>query len=884
MGTSNQLLINALILDSETLGLERVGGIHQLAIYSYATNTVKEWFFRPNLYSVSAPVQEHTKLSSSQADVYTPTGADSWKQTITNYLDQTQQTAPSAFLTKSLAQFPALRDEPVETEAVRDLLATHGVKYAPEVQLQDIEQFFAKGGTFSRYTGNKRGRTIWLANAAFDSKQIGTVLGSMEQQGLANGVKTGLETATASPDPYYVTGVEVNRQRTQAQLTGDWRPVYKAYLDNVAQPGETVVRDIQDVIRAVHSYGKAQGLYTGPVYQGTSMDVAYRLFGSLGKKGQEAVDILTTAETHGAAADVSIHERVVLNKALELADALKAVDDNTELGQMYERLAQQGQGPLAEARQYFHMSESIQPMLAETNRFKRMGRAVADLATSGETVQKQLVGARRMQVVTSSGTVSEIPLAKYEARRFNSLDAVKEWMTVQGHGTAEELDEIAGIFTDPDNIPSAAPAADKLTRINQIIDTVSQDTVSDYFSQNAQDFVTYGASRSTRGLGVRAAASTATGVVAQTFARPSYSPKFAALAAGAVGIGTVLGLARGLERKGQPEQDTLVGFTYSDWQRSAEFEGMPTGPVAEGQRQQYTDFGSPYQGAIGSSAVFYNQELLDEREKFLRGQYGAKHYDPEIGLFGIWGPFQNARRRGYDYITEGTSADGKYGSMTKKGLYEIDLAAGNWRITADDADTVTLQQGGPMGRLKSLLGINKQYNFRLAGIDAPEIAHGKDSYHAPQPGALTAAKRFQDMLNASSDLKLIYDPSQTTYGRMLGVVYAGDKNLNAEVVRQGAAAYLPYGKEQDSMINYQMLERLEAKAASAKVGIWAEPYHQVLRDHRQQTGDGVTYNTLTSAKKIAQNSSLMSLVSMAETAQAYGLYTPQVASEIINMC
>lgn len=876
----NQLLINALILDTETLGLERVGAIHQLAIYSYSTNTVKEWFFKPNLYSVTAPVQEHTKLSSSAGDVYTATAEPTWKDTVTKYLDQTQQTAPSAFLNKSLAQFPALRDEAVETEAVRDLLAVHKVKYAPETQLQDIENFFAKGGTFSRYVGNKRGRTLWLANAAFDSKQIGTVLGAMEQQGLANGVKDGLETATASPDPYYVTGVEVNRARTTAQLTGDWRPVYKAYLDNVAKPGETVVRDIQDVIRAVHSYGKAQGRYSGPVYQGTSMDVAYRLFGSLDKEGQEAIDVLTTAETHGAAADASIHQRVVLNKALELADALKAVDDQTPLGAIYEQLAEQGKGPLHEARKYFQMAESIQPMLQEANVHKRLGRAVADLATTGQTVQKQIVGSRLMPVTQSDGTVDKIPLAKYESRRFDSLEKVKDWMVVQGHGTREQLDEVAGIFTDPDNIPVNASAADRVTRINQIIDAQSQDTVSTFFNENARDFVEYGASRSSRGLNTRTMANASTVQALKTIGG-NFNGKAAGIAGLAIAAGSIFGMLN--TQREAPKQNTLVGFSYQDWQQTNEFEGMATGPVAEGQRQQYTDFGSPYQGAIGSSAVFYNQELLDEREKFLRSQYGARHYDPQLGLFGVFGPFQNARRRGYDYITEGTSADGKYGSMTKKGLYEIDLAAGNWRISAEDADTVTLEKGGPIGRLKSMLGIGKKYNFRLAGIDSPEISHGGDSYHAPQPGAHTAAKRFQDMLRASSDLKLVYDPTQTTYGRMLGVVYAGDKNLNAEVIRQGAAAYLPYGKESNSMINYKMLERLEAKAAAAKSGIWAEPYHQVLRDHRQQTGEGVTYNTLTSAKKIAQNSSLMSLVSMAETAQAHGLYTPQMASEIINM-
>lgn len=58
------------------------------------------------------------------------------------------------------------------------------------------------------------------------------------------------------------------------------------------------------------------------------------------------------------------------------------------------------------------------------------------------------------------------------------------------------------------------------------------------------------------------------------------------------------------------------------------------------------------------------------------------------------------------------------------------------------------------------------------------------------------------------------------YGRTVGRVYVGATDVNAEMIRQGAAwAYRQYLKDQS-------LLRLEAEAKAAKRGLWALPEAQ----------------------------------------------------------
>lgn len=111
-----------------------------------------------------------------------------------------------------------------------------------------------------------------------------------------------------------------------------------------------------------------------------------------------------------------------------------------------------------------------------------------------------------------------------------------------------------------------------------------------------------------------------------------------------------------------------------------------------------------------------------------------------------------------------------------------------------DGDTLdVLLQSGPI-------------RIRLHGIDAPEKSqpHGKEA---------TAA-----LTNLVLHKEVQIEPfEQDRYDRLIGVVYIGQKNVNAELVRLGQAwAYRRYMRKADAG-----LCKFEEDARRAKRGLWA---------------------------------------------------------------
>ena len=97
----------------------------------------------------------------------------------------------------------------------------------------------------------------------------------------------------------------------------------------------------------------------------------------------------------------------------------------------------------------------------------------------------------------------------------------------------------------------------------------------------------------------------------------------------------------------------------------------------------------------------------------------------------------------------------------------------------------------------------------VAGIDAPEL----DQPYGQKAKRALSALVFRKEVRVES-------PEPDKYGRTLGTVFLGAVNVNAELVKQGAAwvyrAY-PFPPE---------LEGLEAQARAAKRGLWALPVDQ----------------------------------------------------------
>ena len=114
-------------------------------------------------------------------------------------------------------------------------------------------------------------------------------------------------------------------------------------------------------------------------------------------------------------------------------------------------------------------------------------------------------------------------------------------------------------------------------------------------------------------------------------------------------------------------------------------------------------------------------------------------------------------------------------------------------VGVHDGDTLTLRVAG-----------NQPVKVRLAGMDAPEL---KQPYGQQAKQALSALVFGKSARVESS--------GPDKYGRTLGTVFVGTVNVNAELVKRGAAwvyrAY-PFPPE---------LEALEAQAQAAKRGLWA---------------------------------------------------------------
>lgn len=100
----------------------------------------------------------------------------------------------------------------------------------------------------------------------------------------------------------------------------------------------------------------------------------------------------------------------------------------------------------------------------------------------------------------------------------------------------------------------------------------------------------------------------------------------------------------------------------------------------------------------------------------------------------------------------------------------------------------------------------KQIKVRLGEIDTPE---------SKQPYGTRARQTLSDLAYNQQARVVVQDTDR--YGRTVGRVYVGSVDVNAELVKQGAAwVYRQYLKDQS-------LLALEAEAKAAKRGLWGLP-------------------------------------------------------------
>ena len=894
----HRLLQNAVILDTETTGLARGSGIHEISILDLDRQHLHEMLIKPNMVVTDGnPRQELTRLSSSPLDTHKGYYPDEWTDVMAaqasidmkrqvdwkkakKALDQTNPFLANALANNTHPHLLGGAPSPLELRAREKVLGDIGGVTSAVSEYTSIQEVLRPDGKLERAI---RGKTIWIANAAFESKQLGAQIGAMQAVDADVNIKNMLETSNPrSPDPFYVTGREVNKARAFAQRTGDWTGVWKAMLANPPAPGQTAVRDIQDVTRAFMSYGKKLGIadYGKSGVGSVGIDTTYRLFGSLEQDPDVARSLLGFKEVHRASEDVAISERYVLEKATHYTDVLQQVEERTEIGREYIQQARGGTGPLQEAADYFAREKVLQPEITRQHLIKRLGRAREDIAGQGATFQVSGIErtAWMKQDLFGGEATTKMPRNIYSRERMTTMDQVTGFLKDSGQYQGVDIDQVhaqmneattgKGIQGVKDYVQAQAPGLDSHIRAQ-----------ADQIANTSSDMLRTITSRAGPvGQGFQMAG--------DALAKMKGKGSMMGLGAAAVGLTAMGALGSNTMTKPDVDAPSITAFSYEQWLahqqdftgsgRGNGMSGMGHGGWAGDNRAANTDFGSPYQGPISAGQVLYDQELLHERERWLREQYGARHYDPEFGVHGLFSVFKRYKlgsAANRTYIDGSTNVAGKYKGLRGKSLQGINLADGNWKMTASDADTITLKRGGIRGAVGSFFGFNRGYDFRLAGIDSTETSHGSTSYHAPQPHAEAAAAALQSMIAGSKNLELVFDPTQMTYGRMMGAIIADGKNLNFELVRQGQAAHLPFGSKYKSMIDYDALKKIETQAYQSQRGMWAHPWSQAFYEFSEAAGSRLTLNTLTKKSRIVQNVDTMDALSLMEQAQAQGTFS-----------
>lgn len=100
----------------------------------------------------------------------------------------------------------------------------------------------------------------------------------------------------------------------------------------------------------------------------------------------------------------------------------------------------------------------------------------------------------------------------------------------------------------------------------------------------------------------------------------------------------------------------------------------------------------------------------------------------------------------------------------------------------------------------------EQHKVRLDAIDAPETGQAYG----------TQAKKYLSSLVGGREVRIVYT-GKDRYGRILGTVFVGTKNINLMVVEAGYAwHYVHFAKDK---LEYAAAE---ARAKNARRGLWAD--------------------------------------------------------------
>ena len=319
---------------------------------------------------------------------------------------------------------------------------------------------------------------------------------------------------------------------------------------------------------------------------------------------------------------------------------------------------------------------------------------------------------------------------------------------------------------------------------------------------------------------------------------------------------------------------------------SENIEGMRETGIAAMLRKTGTDFGSPYQGPEYSNYVLNDNELRHARRKYMTESFTKNNFSTGGSINDLIKKLTNNLEGSgvvnFDPSTKEFFSDfvpvdqASMPYVKSSNFMQLDLSKG-YQLSVEDADTITIKREGMGTELEQFMGSRPSFKFRLAGIDAPETAHGD---REAQPYAYESKKVLESILSNSKDLRIMVNPAESTYGRQVAMLYSGNQNINLEMIRQGAVMHLPYRTGKEQIWDDEAFGKAQMQASTGVKGIFASSYWQAYADFRKQTGESVTFNTLANVNKVAENANLMSLYSIMNTSQKIGRYDVYMQQEM----
>jgi endonuclease YncB( thermonuclease family) len=264
-------------------------------------------------------------------------------------------------------------------------------------------------------------------------------------------------------------------------------------------------------------------------------------------------------------------------------------------------------------------------------------------------------------------------------------------------------------------------------------------------------------------------------------------------------------------------------------------EGFPGAPIAAQRRGQNTggQFHSPWQGLRNFAADVVAEG--SEQYALMKARQARQNREEDSGY------------------TEGLNPHFEGDSLAS--LEVNDFAV-------EDADTIRM-----------FMSNGQETSIRLAGIDAPEVKHDNDDgsrIWPDQPYGQEAKSRLQEILAQQNNLRAVIDPTATeTYGRPVAMLI-GDQgqNINLQLVREGMAASLPFGKRSTQITNPTEFNRAEQDAAAAEAGMWSTDAWQIARQAQMNNKRKITNVSYTDLGRLFSNFKAASILTRMRNPEA----------------